>query len=190
MDWFNIIRAVLRNIYLLISPWASIVLDFIVKYYKECIIGEIVTLFGTLIWEKIQKGKVEKCIWIRWLVALLPMILLALWLNPEIGSYQELQAVCSEYRDDLLIILDEIDNTNKQIKVADRILDNSLKSANKAKANHDKTYYNVYWIEYQYEASFHNYILNEKERLDTILKGQKEQRNKLYELLGMECLAD
>lgn len=190
MDCINYIRAVFQMLYLHISPWVSIVLDFIVKYYRECILGVIVTQIGALIWEKVQKGKVGIRIWIRLLVAILPMVLLALWLNPETGSYQNLQAACSEYRDDLLYILDEIENTNKQIEITDRILDSSQKRADKAKVDHDKTHYNVYWIEYQYEASFHNYLLGEKERLDTILKDQKERRNELYEQLGMACLAD
>ena len=174
--------------YLYISPVASIPLNFISKYYSECIITMVVGLFSTYIFTRyIAKNRI-KGLSIRFLLCLLPIILLGIWLYPGNAFYSSFQNLCNKYRSSYFANSKAVYDIEDQISSSEKLLKSIQKKIKSTQTRHNETNYNIDWIQYQYYLAFFNAVREEKERLETQRSQQLQLLHETYRKLGFDVL--
>jgi len=182
--------AALKQTYLMVSHIASIPLSFINEHYNECIIGMLVGLLSSYTLTTYVNKGYKKGMILRFLIILLPILIIGILMNPKNNTYSRFQNLCDQYRDEYCMNKEEIETIKKQIKASEKAMNYAQKEVNKAKIKHGKTNYNIDWIQYQYYEAFLHAVTSEKARLDKQYNQLLLQRNDIYYKLGIEILIE
>ena len=148
----------------------------------------VVGLFSTYIFTRyIAKNRI-KGLSIRFLLCLLPIILLGIWLYPGNAFYSSFQNLCNKYRSSYFANSKAVYDIEDQISSSEKLLKSIQKKIKSTQTRHNETNYNIDWIQYQYYMAFFNAVREEKERLETQRSQQLQLLHETYRKLGFDVL--